>query len=132
MVDDGVGEGDALRGRLWAVLDVRYPAVLFCEEGVAGEQRRGVAVGTGSEEDEVEDGEASGVLLRKLADKLLFVRVRELLEVVGKRGVDRVDVVCRDRDLGEELIRAEPVVGIGVVERDYTLVGVEHLPERAR
>lgn len=128
MVDNGEGECDAFRRRLGGVFDVRDPAVVFGEELMARKERRGVAVGADAEEDEVKDGKTRRVLLREFVDELLLVRVGELLEVVRERVIDGVDVVARDGDLGEELVRAEEMIGVGVVERHDALIGVEDLP----
>ena len=128
MVDHRVGERDAARGRLGRVLDVRHPAVGLRQELVAWEERGRVAVGADAEQDEVKDGEARRVLLRKLADQLLLVCVRELLEVVQQRWVDRVDVLWRDGHLGVERILRKLVVGICMIERDDAFVCIKDMP----
>ena len=128
VVDDGEGERHATRWRLGRVLDVRHPAIVLRQELVSREERGRVAVGADAEEDEVKDGEARRVPLGELLDELLLVRVRELLEVVQLRLVDRVDVVARDGHFGEERVEREFVVGIFMVEGHDAFVGVEDVP----
>lgn len=110
MIDDGVGEGDAPGRGLGAVIDVRDPAVVLGEKGVAGEERRCVTVRADAEKDEIEDGEARRVLLCEFSDELLLVGVGELLEVVPEGRVDGMDVVGGDGHFGEELVQAEFVI----------------------
>ena len=75
VIKDGKGEGDALWGRFRRVVEIGDPSVGFGEKFVAWEKRAGVAVLTDTKEDEVKDGEASRVLLSKLANELLFVGI---------------------------------------------------------
>ena len=128
VIDHGVGERHAARGRLGRVLDVRDPAVGLREELVAREERGRVAVGADAEQDKVKDGEARRVLLRKLVNQLLLVRVRELFQVVLQRWVDRVDVGWRDGHFGVERVLRELVVGIFMIERDDAFVYVKDMP----
>lgn len=128
VVDDGERERDALRRGFWRVVDPRHPAVLLEQERVLREERRSMAVGAHAEQDEVEDGEARGVFIRELADELLLVRVRKLVEVVEQARVNRVDVLRWDGHLGEELVRAELVIRVWVVEWHDAFVRVEDMP----
>lgn len=128
VVDDGERECDALRRGFGRVVDPRHPAVLLEQERVLREERRSVSVGAHAEQDEVEDGEARGVFIRELANELLLIRVRKLVEVVEQGRVDRVDVLRWDGHLGEELVRAEFVIGVRVVEWHGAFVRVEDMP----
>ena len=120
MIKDGEGKRQALRGWLGAVDDVRDPARLLRQEWVSWEEGAGVAVRTDTEEDEVEDGEASRVLVSEFADQLLLVRVcnffeRVLVKGLGgccldQGGINGMDVFLRNGDFGPELLVAEPVV----------------------
>ena len=110
VVENGKGEGDTFWGRLWRVADIGDPSVTFFEELVAWEKGASVAVWANSQEDKVKDGEARRVLLGKLVDELLFVGIRELLEIVEVCGVDGVDVGGGDGDVVKELCHAEMVV----------------------
>ncbi len=128
VVDDWVRKRDPFGWGLRCVRERCDPPVLLREERVGGEERRGVAVRAHAEEDEVEDGEAGGVLLREGVDERLLVCVCELLEVAQLAHIDRVDLRGREGDAGEEGLCAGAVVGVGVVERDGALVDVEYVP----
>ena len=128
MVDHGEGERHTARWRLGRVLDVCHPAVVLRQEFVAREERGRVAVGADAEQDKVKDGETRRVPLRKLLDELLLVRVRELLEVVSQRIVDRVDVLGEDGHFGVERVLRELVVRVLVVEGHDAFIGVEDAP----
>ena len=65
-----------------------------------GEERRSMSIGSDAEEDEVEDGEARGVLRGELTDELGLVCVCELVEVVEEGGVDGVYVLGWKGDFG--------------------------------
>lgn len=94
MVDDREGKGDSLWRGFGRVVDVGDPSVFFCEELVTGEEGSGVTVGTHTEEDEVEYGEAGSILLCKLVDEFLLIRVGELFEVVEEGWIDGM-YICR-------------------------------------
>jgi len=128
MIDNREGECDALRGWLRGVFKIGYPAVLVGEELVSGEERSRVSIGSHSEKDQIEDGEASRLLLREFVDELLFVSIGELLQVVEMRRIDGMNVMCRDRDFGKQMGGARQVVGIGVIKGYYTLIDIEDLP----
>lgn len=128
MVDHRERQRDPRRGRFRRIDDLRDPAVFFGQQLVVREQRRGVTVGADAEEDEVEDGEARRVFVGEFADEFLFVGVGEFFGVLKEGGVDGVDVVGGKGNVGEEVGLAEGVVGVRVVERDETFVGVEDLP----
>lgn len=129
MGDDGQGEGDALGRGLRGVVDGGDPGVRLAQEGVAGEEGAGVAVGTAAEEEEVEDGEADRVAAGEAGDEDLLVAVGDLLEVVEVGDVDGVDGgLLVGGELVEELGLEEGVVGVGVVEGHDALVGEEDLP----
>ena len=81
-----------------------------------------------AKQDEVEDGKPCGLLHRELLDQLSLVSVGEFVNVVEEGGVDVVNVFGRDVDFGEENLLAECVVGVFVVERDSSLIGVENMP----
>lgn len=124
-----VGDSDAFCGRLGAVLDGCDPAVLLSEKLVAGKETAGVAVWAHAEEDEVEDGIPDALLACKCLDKLLLVGVREFLGVVEERLVNGVDLGSLELgNLGEELLVAEVVVAVLVVQGDEALIGKEDLP----
>lgn len=99
MVDDRVGKGDSLGRGFGGVLDVSDPSVFFCKELMAGKEGCGVSVGAHTKEDEVEDGETGSVLLCKLADEFLLIRIGKLLEVVEESGIDGVDIGGGDGNL---------------------------------
>jgi len=99
MVDDRVGKSDSLGRGFGGVVDVSDPSVFFCEELMTGKEGCGVAVGAHTEEDEVEDGETGSVLLCKLADEFLLIRIGKLLEVVEESGIDGVDIGGGDGNL---------------------------------
>jgi hypothetical protein len=86
-----------------------------------------------AKQDEVEAREGDGVLAGELRHELLLVLVRDLFQVVELRGVDGVDLLARDagsRDLGEQALVDNSVVGVLVIERDDAFVGEEDLPVR--
>lgn len=129
VVQDGVGEGDSLGRRFRAILDGSDPPVLFAEQFVTGEEGACVTVWAHSEEDEVEDGVTNGFFTGKSLDELLFVCVTELFWVVKEGFVDGVDLRSLQlRNFGEELLMAQVVVGVFVVERDKAFVAKENLP----
>jgi hypothetical protein len=128
VVDHRVREGDPARRRLGRVFHPGHPAILLGEERVPREQRRGVPVRTKTEEDQVKDGEARGVCGGKLLDKLLLVRIGEVVEVVEQGNVQRVNVFGWDRNFGEKLRHAKMVIAVLIVERDGALVSVEDVP----
>ena len=115
MVNNWVGECNALWGRLGRIFDVRNPSVLLLEELVPWEQRHGVSVWPHAKEDKVEHGKARGVFGRKLQDKLPLVRISELLQVVEQRWVNCMHVAGRNCSLGVELCLAKVVVGVRVI-----------------
>lgn len=103
--DDGQGEGDALCGGLGGILNGGDPCACLPQQGVAGKEGAGVAVGAAAEEDEVEDGETDRVAAGKAGHKRLLVLVGELLDVVEMCGVDGVDCgLLVLGDLVEELL----------------------------
>lgn len=129
VVDDREGKGDALRGRLGGVVDGRDPGAGLAEEGVAGEERAGMAVRAAAEEEEVEDGQADRVAGGEAGDEGLLVLVGELLEVIEVGDVDGVDFgLLVGGELVEQLGLEEGVVGVGVVEGHGALVGEEDFP----
>lgn len=81
-----------------------------------------------TQENEVEARERNRVRADKGSDHLLLVVVRHGLGIIEKSFVDRVDVLSGDGDLGEEVLVDGGVVGVGVVERDDSLVRKEDLP----
>jgi hypothetical protein len=108
------------------------PSIGLGEEFVAGEKRTGVAVRAHAEQDQIKDGESSGVLFGKQTDKLFLVLVRQLVEVIQERFVDGVDLFPWDRNVREESIVAGSEVGVLVVERYDTFVTEEDLPAMRR
>jgi hypothetical protein len=99
---------------------------------VSREKRTGVAVRAHAEQDQIKDGESSGVLFGKQTDKLFLVLVRQLVEVIQERFVDGVDLFPWDRNVREESIVAGSEVGVLVVERYDTFVTEEDLPAMRR
>jgi len=95
---------------------------------VVWEQRSRVAIWPDAEQDEVEHWEARRVLRGELDDQLAFVRVNELLDVAEEGGIDVMNVSERDIDFREEDIHSEFVVGVFVVERHNSLIGIVNLP----
>ena len=87
-----------------------------------------MAIWPDADQDEVEHWETGGVLRGELKDQLAFVRVNEFLNVVEEGGIDVMDVFGRDIDFGEEDIHDEFVVGVFVVERHNSLIGIVNLP----
>lgn len=75
MVDDGERKRDSLRWRFGRVFEVGDPSVGFGEQFVTGEEGTSVSVRSHAEQDQVEHGESSGVLLGKERDELFFVFV---------------------------------------------------------
>lgn len=128
MVDNWIRQRNPLRWGFGAIGDISDPSVFLREQLVAGEQRRSVSVGSHSEEDDIEDGEAGGVLLGELVDELFLIGVGELFDVGGEGVIDGVDVLGGDGDFAEELGDAETVVGVFVVEGDDSFVCVVYLP----
>lgn len=95
---------------------------------MAGEERCGMSIGSHAKQNEVEDREASRVLLGELLDELFLVRIRQLFKIVQESGVEGVYLFLRNWNLGEEDFRAGSVIGVRVVERDHTLINVEDMP----
>lgn len=73
MPEHRVGERDTLWRGLGRILEPRYPAKLFLEQLVPGEQRAGVSIGSHTEQDEVEAREGDCILASKGSDELLLV-----------------------------------------------------------
>ena len=66
---------------------------------MAREQGRSMPIGTHAKQDEVKDWETRRVLLGELSNKLLFISIGELFEIVQKRCVDSVYILCGDGNL---------------------------------
>lgn len=99
VIDDGIGESDTLWGWFGRIGDVCDPSVFLGEQFVSGEERCCVSVGTHSQEDEIEYWESCGIAACEFSDKLLFVIVREVLEIICERVVDGVDLVLGNGNL---------------------------------
>lgn len=129
MVDDGQGEGDALRGWLGGVVDGGDPSISLAEELVAGEQGASVTIGAAAEEKEIENRETDRVTGGETGDEGLFVLVGQLLEVVEVGDVDGMDLgLFVGGKLIEQFSLKESIVGVGVVEGNGALVGEKNLP----
>ena len=129
MVDHGKSERDALWGRLGGILDRSDPSVGLAEQLMAGEERAGVSVGSTSQEEKVEDGQADRIATGEASNKGLLILVGKFLDVVQVLGVDGVDGrLLILGDLVQELLLQESIVGIFVVEGHGTLVGEENFP----
>jgi hypothetical protein len=150
VVQDGVGEGDSGRRGLGRVGEVGYPAVLFEEERVTGEEGAGVAVGSvqtasvslfitsregkrekdapNTEKNQIKPRERNARTSNETRHKLLLVVVGNLLRVIELARVDDVNRLTGDGDLGEEFLVVEAEVGIFVVEGDDAFVGEEDFP----
>lgn len=87
-----------------------------------------MSVGSHTEEDEVEYGEAGGVFGGEGFYEDGFVVVCEFFDVVEEIGVDSVDVLGRERNFREEFPFAVGVVGVFVVEGDDSFIGEVDLP----
>ena len=88
-----------------------------------------MSVWTHAEEDEIELGQLDRVLADELGDQLLLVRVCHLLHVICKRRIDGMNVLVWYFDFGEELLLAEFMIRVCMIEWDGTFVGVEDMPE---
>jgi len=73
MAQDGVGECDPPGRRFRRVFEVGYPTQFFLQEFVAGEKGARVAVGSHSQEDEVEAWKCDGILASEGSYQLLLV-----------------------------------------------------------
>lgn len=126
------GKGDALRRGLGRVCLRRNPSILLAKQGMAREERAGVAIGAAAQEDEIEGGQLDAVLGGKLAHQILLIEICEFLRIVilNVLLVDGVDDRCAEleRDLGDELVVQQTVVAILMVERYGALVGEEDVP----
>mmetsp|Transcript_56604 Transcript_56604/g.134485 ORF Transcript_56604/g.134485 Transcript_56604/m.134485 type:complete len:246 (+) Transcript_56604:136-873(+) len=121
--DRGVGEGDAGGWGLRRVEDAGYQRVVGFEERVSGEEGRRVPILAHTQEDHVQCSVWPLFAQRSLVRGSLLSR--------GPGSIDGEDLRRRDgarRQLVEELRLESEVVGVGVVERDAALVGVEHAP----
>jgi hypothetical protein len=127
---DGEGEGDALGWGLGRVGNGQDPGVLFAQEIGAGEQATGVAVGTASKKEQVEERQLDAVACSENADQSLLVLVGQLLHVVEVLDVDGVHLGRAQLGgyLVQELLLHQLVVAVLVVERHGALVGVEDFP----
>lgn len=124
-------KGDTLWRRLGTVFDGSNPGVLFAQEAVAGEKGAGVAVGSATEQKEVEDGQAYGVARGKRVDKHLLIGIGDIGGITSDEVlVDRVDSRLGGvrGKLVEKLGLEESVIGVFMVKRNNTLVGKENLP----
>jgi len=128
MVDNRIRQRYPLGRWFRRVFQVSNPSILFGQQWVVWEQRSRVPVRPDAEQDKVEDREPCRVLLCEREDQLPLVRVGELLKVIEEGGVNVVNVFVRYIDFGEEDVCAEFVVGVFVVERYNSLIGVEYLP----
>lgn len=100
-VENGQGESNPLRGRLGGIDNRGYPEGALLEERMGGEEGGSVAIGTHSEEDQVEGREGRGWGKREGADGLLVV----LGSFHGRKGgVHEVNVLLGDGDVIEEAL----------------------------
>lgn len=114
---DGQGEGDAAGWGLGRVLNRGHPGVGLAQQWVAGKQAAGMAIGTGAEQQEVEDGKLHGIAAREGTHQELLVLVGELLRIVEVLGVDGVDDGPADPlgDAVQQLRLQQAVIAVLVV-----------------
>lgn len=97
------------------------------------EQTARVSIGSHTQQNQIKDGIPDARLASKGGDKLLLVRIRQLLWIIEQRLIDSVNLRSLQlRNLGEEFLIAEVVVGVLVVQRNQPLVCEEDFPTKAQ
>lgn len=74
-----------------------------------------MSIWTHAQQDEVKDGESSGVFLSELGNERGFVIVGQFFEVVEQGGVDGMDVGTWDSDMCEEFFEAEFMIRVWMI-----------------
>lgn len=128
MIENGERQGDPFGWWFGTIRDISYPSIFFREKFVPGEEGCGMPVWTDAQKDEIKDGESGRVFVCEFLDELFFVFVCEFFEVVFQGVIDRVDLGGWDGDFGEEILDTETVIGIFMVERNYSFIRVEDMP----
>ena len=128
VVDNRICQRYPLGRRFRRVVQVGNPSTLFGQQCVPREQRGRVPIRSDTKQDKVEDREPCRVLLCELGDQLPLVRVGEFFKIVEEGGINVMNIFGWDGDFGEEDIIAEFVVGVFVVERHSSFIGVVDLP----